>query len=533
MLSRKSFLKSQRTHRLNHPRSTRGVLAVQDGALNGTKETSLRMKRRRIMAALAVACTCTSAHAFTQSIASARTPRGVCCRHIGLRRVTAVAFDPTPASGMLRELAVEALRSGSDTIQRIQLPPRGRSSAWLKNLISIPFSRTFNRIWGHFISIVLTAVVTCLITQIFPQSLMIVKGLSTTAHSLVGGALGLLLVFRTNSAYDRFWESRKLWSTMISNLRQFSRMAHAAMTGWDREHLLRLLAAFPPILLHHLRCGRGGGTVTQREALLEILPAADVDIIWRSRHRPLTVYRMLAYIVKAAFADPRSVLRRFPNAGDRGKNLTSIEVNMIMTNVKADLSLSQVCLQSVSDTISSCERIVKTSVPLAYSKHTSRFLSVFLFSLPLVLVESLGWRTVPVVAVIGWALLSIEEVGNSIEDPFNMPHYIAQAHSQLNPFSQDYDDYVDELKLERSFKNIRADVMDRSPYYVDETAVAHAQDETAVSWAIPVFDDDDYDVTLFHRASRKDTAESLEDISADALYAVSNTLLRNEGNVTL
>ena len=503
------------------------------------------MKKRRIMAMLAVASTCTSAHAFTAqsrlagSIASARrAPRGVCCRQMGMRRVTAVAVEPSGVqrqtklpSGVLRELGFGVVPSGSDTIQRIQLPPRGRSSAWLKNLLSIPFSRTFNRIWGHFISIVLTAVVTCLITQIFPQSLWLVKGLSTTAHSLVGGALGLLLVFRTNSAYDRFWESRKLWSTMISNLRQFSRMTHAAMSGWDREHLLRLLAAFPPILLHHLRCGRGKGTVTQREALLEILPAADVDIIWRSRHRPLTVYRMMAYIVKAAFADPRSVLRRFPNAGDRGKNLTSIEVNMIMTNVKADIGLSQICLQSVSDTISSCERIVKTSVPLAYSKHTSRFLSVFLFSLPLVLVESLGWRTIPVVAVIGWALLSIEEVGNSIEDPFNMPHYIAQAHSQLNPFSQDYDDYVDELKLERSFKNIRADVMDRSPYFVDETVVAH-QDETAVSWAVPVFDDDDYDVTLFHRASRKDAAESLEDISPDALYAVSHTLLRNEGNVT-
>jgi hypothetical protein len=47
--------------------------------------------------------------------------------------------------------------------------------------------------------------------------------------------------------------------------------------------------------------------------------------------------------------------------------------------------------------------------------------SVWCFSLPLVLVEAMGWRMVPVVAGACWALLSIEEVGNIIEDPFNMP----------------------------------------------------------------------------------------------------------------
>lgn len=448
-----------------------------------------------------------------------------------------VAVDPKPASDVRKE-GPGAMRNGPSSLaafpeQRIQPPPRGRSSDWLKNLLSIPSSRTLNRIWVHFISVVATAVTTCLLMQVFPQSLWLVEGLSTTTHSLVGGALGLLLVFRTNSAYDRFWESRKIWSSMISSLRQFSRMAHSSLSGWDREHLLRLLAAFPPILLQHLRSGRAQGTDTQRNALLELLPATDVDIIWRSRHRPLTLYRMMAAIVKVSFADPRSVLRRFPNAGDRGKNLTSIEVNMIMTNVKADRSLSELCLQSVSDTISSCERIVKTSIPLAYSKHTSRFLSVWLYSLPLVLVGSLHWRTIPVVAVIAWALLSIEEVGNSIEDPFNMPHYIAQEQSKLNPFCHDYDDYVDELKLERSFKNIRAEVMDRSPSFVHDHGlkVAHAQDETAVSWAIPVFKFDDYDVAFFHRASREDEREELADITPESLDAVSHQLLLKEGDL--
>jgi putative membrane protein len=59
----------------------------------------------------------------------------------------------------------------------------------------------------------------------------------------------LLLVFRTNSAYDRFWEARKIWSAMIASIRDFSRLAHSSLSGWDREHTLQLLAALPPILL--------------------------------------------------------------------------------------------------------------------------------------------------------------------------------------------------------------------------------------------------------------------------------------------
>lgn len=72
-------------------------------------------------------------------------------------------------------------------------------------------------------------------------------------------------------------------------------------------------------------------------------------------------------------------------------------------------------------------------MPLAYSKHTSRFLSVWLFSLPLVLVDTLGWRVVPTVAIISWALLSIEEVRFTHEDMRARKH--THAHTQVQSLS--------------------------------------------------------------------------------------------------
>ncbi len=57
-----------------------------------------------------------------------------------------------------------------------------------------------------------------------------------------------------------------------------------------------------------------------------------------------------------------------------------------------------------------CERIVKSSVPTSYSRHTSRFLSMWCFTLPLVLVHSLKWKMIPAVAIMCWMLFIIEEV---------------------------------------------------------------------------------------------------------------------------
>ena len=259
-------------------------------------------------------------------------------------------------------------------------PERNKSSNWLRNLISIPSSTTLQRIWAHLSAIIATACVVLLHAHIWPQNMSwLVQGLSPTIHSLVGGALGLLLVFRTNSAYDRIWEARKIWSTMITSIREMSRVAHSSLGGWDREHVLQLLAAFPPILLQHLRSGRKRGSERQKQALFELLPETDVNIIWRSRHRPLTVIRMLGAIVNLAFTDEQRIRASHPLAINSGSNLSPLAKDLVLADVKANRALAESCISSLTAVIGNSERIVKTSVPASYSTHTSRFLSVRCF----------------------------------------------------------------------------------------------------------------------------------------------------------
>jgi predicted membrane chloride channel (bestrophin family) len=76
-------------------------------------------------------------------------------------------------------------------------------------------------------------------------------------------------------------------------------------------------------------------------------------------------------------------------------------------------------LIEINNVVGSCERIVRSPVPVVYSRHTSRFLSIFCFSLPFLLLPSMGLLTIPVVTFFSWALYSIEEIGHAIENPFD------------------------------------------------------------------------------------------------------------------
>ena len=74
----------------------------------------------------------------------------------------------------------------------------------------------------------------------------------------------------------------------------------------------------------------------------------------------------------------------------------------------------------LGDCVSICERIYNTPIPLAYSRHTSRFLVIYVSTLPLVLVAALRWATLPVMLTVCWALFGILEIGNLVEEPLTL-----------------------------------------------------------------------------------------------------------------
>ena len=159
------------------------------------------------------------------------------------------------------------------------LAERYSTKDWLHNLATIPSSRLLKRINGViFFNFLWSTVVYVL------HNILKFESPGSRCHSLLGGALGLLLVFRTNTAYNRFWEGRKIWERLLSSLRDMGRMTvvYGDVIGNAAvSRMLLLLCVFPMILQEHVQ-----GFRHSDKELSEFLSQQELREIERVTNRP-------------------------------------------------------------------------------------------------------------------------------------------------------------------------------------------------------------------------------------------------------
>ena len=207
--------------------------------------------------------------------------------------------------------------------------------------------------------------------------------LSSNFHTLIGLILGLLLVFRTNTAYDRWWEGRKLWGQLVNDSRNFAVKIAACVRAEPRDKIevAARLSAFALALKLHLR----GGVKLQQ------LPTFE-----HSTDNPTHVP---AYIVARIY----DRLERWRHA----EQLGGFELLFLDRHAAALL-----------DICGACERIKKTPISRGYRRFILQSIWVYLATLPWGLVDFLGWWTAPVTVVVAYMMLGIEVLAEHAEDPF-------------------------------------------------------------------------------------------------------------------
>ncbi len=210
------------------------------------------------------------------------------------------------------------------------------------------------------------------------------KALEPLGHTLLGVAVGLLIVFRNNSSYDRYWEGRKQWGGIVNASRSLLRGA-VAYAG-PADDLARLAAAYALALKQHLRGNPDLGEVKP------LVPAAVFDAASSAANPPSVLALAMSRWVEARLA-----------AGKLDANLAR--------HLEAQVT-------ALLDHQGACERILRTPIPFAFAVHIKQLMMLYLATLPLVLVAKMNWGAVPAVAVIVFGLLGIEEAGVEIEDPF-------------------------------------------------------------------------------------------------------------------
>lgn len=204
--------------------------------------------------------------------------------------------------------------------------------------------------------------------------------------------LGLLLVFRTNTAYERFWEGRKIWGTIINTVRNLARQIWIAIEDDSlTDHrakvaTVRLLVAFAVAVKLHLRDQRPNDEL---RALVSPGQFAQLQTI---TNPPLEITLWIATYLQ------------------QQQRLGRINPYQLTTCTNA--------LDDLVHALGSCERILKTPIPLAYTIHLKQLLMLYCLAFPFQIVGVLGWWSPLLVGLVSFAVFGIEEIGIEIENPF-------------------------------------------------------------------------------------------------------------------
>ena len=207
-------------------------------------------------------------------------------------------------------------------------------------------------------------------------------------HGLLGFVISMLLVFRTNTAYDRWWEGRKLWGSLVNNSRNLAIKLHALLPSGDKANRIffkKTIPAYAYALKKHL------GHETTRVALFENDPQLEQQIN-EEKHVP----NQLAGLM---FARIHQLHKDGVISGEQ----------LIVLNGE---------LSSFTDICGACERIKNTPIPYSYSAFIKKFIFFYVMTLPFGYVFSLGYYIVPVVIFVFYVLASLEIIAEEIEDPF-------------------------------------------------------------------------------------------------------------------
>ncbi|KGO89871.1 bestrophin family protein [Flavobacterium suncheonense] len=205
----------------------------------------------------------------------------------------------------------------------------------------------------------------------------------TIMHGMLGFVISLLLVFRTNTAYDRWWEGRKLWGSLVNNSRNLAIKLSAILNDeQDKTYFRNLISSYASILNKHLK---------NEETGLMLFDGLDLKID-HEKHRPNQVAKMLFQKVNDLYTSGKIT-------GDQ----------LIILNAE---------IQSFTDICGACERIKNTPIPYSYSAFIKKFIFFYVMTLPFGYVFSLGYYVVPVVVFIFYVLASLELIAEEIEDPF-------------------------------------------------------------------------------------------------------------------
>lgn len=261
---------------------------------------------------------------------------------------------------------------------------------WFTFIFRVHKADTFRKLLPMIIAIcIYSGIIAYLETEVWKLSESSHVKNITLLHSMLGFVISLLLAFRSNTAYDRWWEGRKHWGSLVNSSRNLAMKMAAILLENDehRAYFRVMIPNFAFALKNHLRGKYHAGDFVSTHGFSH-------ENIDPHKHVPNQV----------AFLMIDKVNRLYKQGTITGDQLITLNTEM----------------QSFADICGACERIRNTPIPFSYSAFLKKFIFAYVMTLPFGFVFSLGYYVIPVIGFIFYVLASLELIAEEIENPFGL-----------------------------------------------------------------------------------------------------------------
>jgi|LakMenEpi03Aug12_release.lakeMendotaPanAssembly.Ray.scaffolds.fasta_scaffold60655_2 putative membrane protein len=257
--------------------------------------------------------------------------------------------------------------------------------SWIQLIFAFHKSDTVRILWRELIYMTLLSLAIAWVEINFFNNIHKQLSSLTTIYSLVGFVISLLLVFRTNTAYDRWWEGRKKWGELVNDSRNLAVKLKVHLESEEsRGFFARMICNFMFAAKEHLRDG------TKWELL--DLTGQEYERIKGRAHPPLAIVQLMY------------------------EHLVHLKNQNTITQIEF-LSLDK-NLNAFMDSLGACERIKNTPIPYSYSIFLKKFIFIYTSTLPLAFVSVFGYYAALISVFVFYVIVSMEVLAEEIEDPF-------------------------------------------------------------------------------------------------------------------
>lgn len=217
--------------------------------------------------------------------------------------------------------------------------------------------------------------------------------------TILGGGIAIFLGFRNNSAYDRWWEARKVWGAIVNETRSYGMevmsllstwynkkdLTHSLIQQYQREMIYRQIAWLNALRLH-LRKNNSW------DELKPYLTGQEFEALQTVNNKP----QMILYYQSLHLKQAHEL-----GMIDEFRHIEMLQIIKLFYTHQGK-----------------CERIKNTVFPYYYSYFTRMFLNLFIITLPFALIKDLGWITIPMSSIISFLFYILDKSGKITEDPF-------------------------------------------------------------------------------------------------------------------